>query len=123
MCDSRSYSNYMETINVRIASLRDCPHDHPILGRSLSRACGARACDAPLLLSCRAAWLRSKLARRPVSVQWLGDPLPIAHVLAAARDRRQGLMPLVAMTFQSTVVCGGRSTSLSHSGLAARAWP
>ena len=121
MCDSRSYS--LKTIYTFAAWLRGCPHDHDPLRNSVARARGARACDALLLLSCRAAWLRSKLARRPVSVQWLGDPLPIAHVLAAARDRRQGLMPLVAMTFQSTVVCGGRSTSLSHSGLAARAWP
>lgn len=91
-------------------------------GRFALRRC-QRTCEAPLLLSCRAAWLRSKLAHRRVSVQWLGALLPIAHVLAVARDHRRGLMPLVAMTFQSTLGCGGRSASLSHGGLAARAWP
>ena len=91
-------------------------------GLCLLRRC-QRTCEAPLLLSCRAAWLRSKLAHRRVSVQWLGALLPIAHVLAVARDHRRGLMPLVAMTFQSTLGCGGRSASLSRGGLAARAWP
>ena len=91
-------------------------------GRFALRRC-QRTCEAPLLLSCRAAWLRSKLAHRRVSVQWLGALLPIAHVLAVARDHRRGLMPLVAMTFQSTLGCGGRSASLSRGGLAARAWP
>ena len=69
------------------------------------------ACNESSVLSSRAA---SVLIHRPDSVQWLARPsyralLPITHVLAAAS--RQGRMPLAAMTFRSTLGCGGRSPS------------
>lgn len=50
--------------------------------------------------------------------------LPIIdHVRAVARECRPGPMPHVATMCPSILGYGGRSTSLSQSGLAARPWP